>query len=516
METFLLQEPLIEFADDFLCEDPKKGIETTGFYSLSNKSHKSQIQYSVIGTKKEIQLYQEWMLNFNHPIESTSSYKLKLNSEVNSHTGEVSTLFEDEDFHEDMYEDYSDEAINKKAHPDFPGFTLDSCFKCEFLNNDEDNYAINSNDFSIILKSEKPTLDKFNEIVQLYVDAYSQLVEEIAFGRPDIIVIVISADVFKKLATVKFFQTFKNLRRKLKASILSLKLNVPVQLILEDTINGSKKSLQDLATIGWNYCIAQYYKTANCLPWTIKDIDADTCYLGISFHKSYEDGNNHLRSSIAQAFNKDGKGLVFTGKQFEWRSEQTKVVAPHLRYDYAKELVKNVLNQYKLINKHTPKRVVIHKTTDFWDSIVNEEYDEVNGLIDGIYEELGESTEFDLVTIKSSKIKLLRNGDYPVMRGTGLKINDEKAILYTNGYIPYYDTYPGSYVPVPLSVDNIGETPIKEICKEIMALTKMNFNNSDYCDGLPITLQFSKKVGEIIQYFPSDLTNPPNKYYYYM
>ena len=63
----------------------------------------------------------------------------------------------------------------------------------------------------------------------------------------------------------------------------------------------------------------------------------------------------------------------------------------------------------------------------------------------------------------------------------------------------------------------VGKTTlIKEICKEIMALTKMNFNNSDYCDGLPITLQFSKKVGEIIQYFPSDLTNPPNKYYYYM
>lgn len=41
MEIQYLQEPLIEFANDFLCEDPKKGIEAMGFYSISNKSHKN-------------------------------------------------------------------------------------------------------------------------------------------------------------------------------------------------------------------------------------------------------------------------------------------------------------------------------------------------------------------------------------------------------------------------------------------------------------------------------------------
>lgn len=41
MKIELLDEPLIEFAEDFLCDDPKKGIMTTGFYSISNNTHRS-------------------------------------------------------------------------------------------------------------------------------------------------------------------------------------------------------------------------------------------------------------------------------------------------------------------------------------------------------------------------------------------------------------------------------------------------------------------------------------------
>ena len=137
-------------------------------------------------------------------------------------------------------------------------------------------------------------------------------------------------------------------------------------------------------------------------------------------------------------------------------------------------------------------------------------------MIQGIKETLGEDTDFDLVSIKGSKIRMLRTSQYPVMRGTFMKISEEKAILYTSGYIPYYNTYPGSFIPAPLEIENIGDTPIKNICVEIFALTKMNFNNADYCDSFPITLQFSKKVGEIIQYLPEDMENPPNKYYHYM
>ncbi len=518
MEIKYLKEPLIEFAEDFLCEDPKKGIEVKGFFSITNQSHKSQIQYSVIGTKKQISDYKNWIEDFKSPIESTINYKpTSLNSDVDNDEDEnsiESTLFDDEEFEEIPQEIDISGEINKKANPDFPGFNIDSCFKCEFLNNDDD-YVIKSSSIDNIVNSDLKLIEKLNEISEFYTNCYLDLIDN-SSGRPDIIILIIGKDVFKKIGTFTLGTTFHNLRRKVKADILATNQNIPIQIILESTIDGTKKSLQDRSMIAWNFCVAQYYKTANCTPWTIRDIDADTCYLGISFHKINEKGKNHLRSSIAQAFNKDGKGLIFTGKQFEWRSEKTKVNTPHLKYDYAKDLIINVLQKYKTINKQTPKRVVIHKPSDFWDAYINHDYNELDGIIEGIKEVLGNDIEYDLVTIKNSQLRLLRNSDYPVLRGTVLKVSNEKAYLYSNGYIPYYDTYPGAYVPMPISVENIGETPILDICKEILALTKMNFNNCSYCDGLPITIQFSKKVGEIIQYFPKDIENPPNKYFFYM
>ncbi|PQJ77686.1 argonaute/piwi family protein [Polaribacter porphyrae] len=509
MKIELLNEPLLEFADDFLCDDPKKGISTTGFYSLSNRTHRSEIHYSVIGTKKEISLYKEMIERFSEKIESGSTFKLKNKGNTNF---EKETLFDDFDFENEILF----EGINKKLNPDFPGFNSESCFKCEFLNNPDNDLVIKESKLKDIFINENTTELKILRVVELFKNAYDEIIENNLSVIPDIIVIVVSNEIFDKLSTIKVGNTWLNFRRYLKAEILSLNKNIPVQLILEDTITGKKKSIQDTSMIAWNYCVAQYYKTANCTPWTIKDIDADTCYLGISFHKVNEINDNSLRSSIAQAFNKDGKGLVFTGKQFEWNKSKTKVVTPHLHREYARELIQNVLKQYIRINKHTPKRVVVHKTSEFWDSYISSEYDEVGGIIEGIESVLGVEADFDFVCIRPTKFRVLRSGDYPVLRGTYVELNEDKAILYTSGYIPYFNTYPGPFIPSPLRVENIGETPIKDICKEIFALTKMNFNNADYYDSSPITLQFSKKVGEIIQYLPKEIENPPNRYFYYM
>ena len=96
-----------------------------------------------------------------------------------------------------------------------------------------------------------------------------------------------------------------------------------------------------------------------------------------------------------------------------------------------------------------------------------------------------------------------------------LKINESKGVLYTTGYVPSHETFPGVHIPSGLQIDIIGESSLREISKEILALTKLNFNNCNFYDSLPITLRFSKRVGEIVQYI-DDETMPPTKYYYYM
>ncbi len=522
MKFELLPEPRLEFGDDFICDDPKKGISVGGFFSLTNQTHRSEIRLSIVGTKNNIQDCRDWIDKMGGYIEATAK-DLKLDNEASIQEGEVISNDEDDDVNAiaelfgdtAINEEEPEFAINKKLNPDFIGFSKESSFKCEFLNDELNNVEVRGVDVDAIIASDMNLVDKCTKVIEVYKAAFLRHKENL-HTKPDVCIIIIPSVVFKKLASIPFEGAKLNFRRKLKAEILQCESEIPVQLVLEDTILGKKRT-QDGSMIAWNFVVAQYYKS-DSIPWALTDIDKDSCFVGISFHSLLGKENNLKRSSIAQAFNREGKGLIYVGKQFEWDDKKTKVRAPHLTYGYAKNLIHAVIDTYVTQNRNLkPRRVVIHKTTDFWNSAIHKDYAEVEGLKDGIRQALGEDVEIDLVTIKDSSVKIFRTaGKYPVIRGTMFEIDKTEGVLYTTGYIPYYETFPGMHMPLGKSVQIFeGETTLRNVCSEIMALTKVNFNNCNYYDGLPITLRFAQKVGEIIQYLPEGFT-PPSKYYYYM
>src|SRR5260370_29325279 len=54
-------------------------------------------------------------------------------------------------------------------------------------------------------------------------------------------------------------------------------------------------------------------------------------------------------------------------------------------------------------------------------------------------------------------------------------------------------------VPNPLIIDiNKGDADINVVLKDILALTKLNYNTCIFGDGMPITLKFADAVGEIL------------------
>jgi hypothetical protein len=83
------------------------------------------------------------------------------------------------------------------------------------------------------------------------------------------------------------------------------------------------------------------------------------------------------------------------------------------------------------------------------------------------------------------------------------------------GYMPDLGTYPRGYVPEPWElIDHHGDNTPRKLFKEVMALTKMNYNNADMADGEPITLKFARKVGEILSYIPeNELPHPSYRFY---
>ncbi len=95
--------------------------------------------------------------------------------------------------------------------------------------------------------------------------------------------------------------------------------------------------------------------------------------------------------------------------------------------------------------------------------------------------------------------KLYRDFSYCVPRGSALIYTDTFAYLWSNGYIPRLQTQLGLETPNPLSVEiTRGNNDIEVVCKDILALTKLNYNACLFADGSPVTLRFADSIGEVL------------------
>jgi hypothetical protein len=122
----------------------------------------------------------------------------------------------------------------------------------------------------------------------------------------------------------------------------------------------------------------------------------------------------------------------------------------------------------------------------------------------------------DFVTLDRSFTRFFRVGAYPPLRGTLVNFDDERSILYTKGSVEFFKLYPGLYVPKTLSIRTqvCDQTP-RQIASEILALTKLNWNNTQFDSFYPITLKAARQVGDILRHLDGE---PPQltRYAYYM
>lgn len=292
-----------------------------------------------------------------------------------------------------------------------------------------------------------------------------------------------------------------DLRSLIKAACMDCK--IPIQILRPNTTepyNSEQPKREDDATTFWNLIVAIFYKS-NHIPWRVKNLMKDTCYIGISFFR--DKGNiSNVKTALAQVFSLDSEGFVFKGGEASMDENRTL----HISKEKAARLIQQAIEVYKRNNdEQSPRRVVVHKTSRFND-------DEKAGFINGV-----EGThKVDLVAFGTRNIKLMRWGQQPPIRGTMVRLPDDSILLYTFGYIPYLDVYPGPRVPSPLEIlEYHGQTSIDTICTETLALTKLNWNNAKFCSKAPITIAFARRVGDILRECPDNIT-PADKFRYYM
>ena len=178
--------------------------------------------------------------------------------------------------------------------------------------------------------------------------------------------------------------------------------------------------------------------------------------------------------------------------------------------DDARRVGETIRELFYETHSKLPSRVVLHKRTPF-------RRDEREGLLDG----LGNVEQIDMLEIQTDnalryvasqtdRYGKIDEDNYPVRRGTAVQLDDYTALLWVHGATtavnPRLKYFQGKRrIPAPLTIRrHVGQTDLKQICEEILGLSKMNWNTFDLYTKAPATLHSSNeiaRIGSLLQRF---------------
>jgi hypothetical protein len=299
----------------------------------------------------------------------------------------------------------------------------------------------------------------------------------------------------------------------LKARLLEAR--VLTQIVRESTIavNGvagvdrpKRDNLPFQAAVAWNLATAAFYK-AGGRPWRIAGVRKGVCYLGLVFKQDHTRADSRMACCAAQMFLDSGDGLVFKGALGPWYNP--KMDEYHLDKDAACELVRTAIAAYERAHSDPPTELFIHGQTHFSE-------EEWNGFVAAVGKG---ATRVVCVKIRTeASFRLYRPiSSRPVLRGLAYILHPKAGYLWTRGYAPRLRSYAGREVPRPLRVDIVhGETDLRVVLRDVLALTKLNYNACMLGDGLPVTLRFADAIGEILTAAPSVAGSQPLPFRHYI
>jgi hypothetical protein len=402
----------------------------------------------------------------------------------------------------------------------FPGMSVEESFRCEFVTADELQRVLPPKEVARLVAIPGQR-DMTRTVVETIANEIAVLSER--SSKPDVVLVALPVEIIQRTYNARDAAGGEeagetepgpdlDFRGMLKAACM--RLHLPIQLLWPTTFDpsfkiprklkeSSDRRTQDPATIAWNLLTAIYYK-AGGLPWRLaRDArQLRTSFVGLSFYRSLD--GERIHTSTAQMFDERGEGLILRGGRMVESEEDRK---PHLTAEDAYDLLRNSLRVFKDQHGHWPARVVLHKTSRF-------DRNELNGFHKAIDER--DIDYADFVWVQKSMTRLYRIGVYPPLRGSLLRFDRDQALLYTRGSVEFFRTYPGMYVPRPLMLrcQALGQ-PLQHIAEEMLALTKMNWNNTQFDNGLPITIAAAKHVGEVLKYVDEGQIIAP-RYSFYM
>ena len=399
-------------------------------------------------------------------------------------------------------------------YPPFTGLGNNNPFRCTF---EVDTFArriIPVRDFGRIIAIPKQS-DAVRAAADLFAEQAIAMLE--GSSRPDVIVVALPADLICKVVNAKSeaeeedkLEDELNFRDLLKARILLL--SVPSQIVwptlwddkakIPRKLKETLREVQDPATRAWNLLNALFYK-AGKVPWRLPRQEGEfkASYLGIGFYRDLS--GQRLLTSTAQMFDERGRGLILRGARARTDKGDRH---PYLERNDAYDLVVRSVRAYRAHHGHAPARLVILKTSRF-------EPGEIEGIGQAA-DELQIDRRDLLWVSEDPHVTLVREGDYPPLRGSFIQLGKD-ALLFTRGSVPYYRTYPGLRVPRPLLLrPHACDSSIPELAAEMLALTKMNWNTTQFDQASPIPIRAARQVGRVLKHVSFGQADQPDYRFY--
>jgi hypothetical protein len=213
------------------------------------------------------------------------------------------------------------------------------------------------------------------------------------------------------------------------------------------------------------------------------------CYVGLAYRKKDVSPDSRSACCAAQMFLNDGDGIVFVGEVGAWFSPEWHQF--HLDAGAAQRLLQGVLTTYREQGGKQLQEVFLHSNSGI-------DRDEFEGFRAACPPEV-KLVGIRVRTERPGPVKLYREGTRPVLRGTLWQVSDRRAYLWGSGFKTCLGTYDGKETPVPLRIEiQRGDAEIRQVASDILALTKLNYNACRLGDAEPVTVGYSKEVGEIL------------------
>jgi hypothetical protein len=493
----VLGEPELEFRHGQRMADPKAGLALFGPYDADASGRPTSITYGVIGTAEGIAAFEAFSGRMADPIVST-------------------TYGEDEDRKEQL------------LWPPFPGF--EAAFACQWPARPAWSRALNAEKL-LNAARHKDKYQRAYDVTNMFLDAV-----RIAYQRDEnfgVLVCVVPDEVWQncrplsnvsdgvgvavskkerqeRRLSADLFDAYKpeqydlsvDFRRQLKARVMEHR--IPVQIIRESTLvlrevtKDDSRSLTKLSDRAWNLASALYYK-AGGKPWRLATARKGVCYVGLAFRRSEVDDAPETACCAAQMFLDSGDGVVFRGEFGPWYSMEKKEY--HLSPTAAEQLLRGVLEAYAQSDGEPLTEIFLHSRS----TISQEEFD-------GYRRACPEGVKLVGIRVRRDRdgLRLYRQGKWPVLRGTIWVTGKRTAYLWASGFKPTVLSYDGWEVPSPLRLDvEHGDADVEQVARDILGLTKLNYNTCKLGDGEPVTVGFSDAVGEILIGNPTIRTRLP-------